>query len=151
MKYDEYHCPRWQELPSIPLYMDQVLSVVEGALSPLCGTSVATAATVNSYVKAKLVSPPVKKKYSRGHMARLIVLYLFKRVLSMAEIKAVMEALFDGEDEVCYGRFCAALECGLAGEAVADCPPLCAAAIRACCGKLQVERLLHGDGVGCIK
>ncbi len=138
-------------MPSIPLYMDQVLSVVEDALSPVCGAGVATAATVNSYVKAKLVNPPEKKKYDRRHIARLILMYLFKRVLSMAEIKAVMDALFDGEDEACYNRFCAALEQGLAGDEVADCPPLCAAAIRACCGKLQVEQLLHEDEVGRIK
>ena len=36
-KYDfgRYHCPRWEELTDLPLYMDQVLMVAEGALRPL--------------------------------------------------------------------------------------------------------------------
>ena len=30
-----YHCPRWNELPSLELYMDQALIVIEEAVRPL--------------------------------------------------------------------------------------------------------------------
>ena len=31
----EFHCPRFDELPTIPLYKDQVISYVEDVLKPL--------------------------------------------------------------------------------------------------------------------
>ena len=33
----EFHCPRYRELPALELYMDQVLTLVESVLRPLCG------------------------------------------------------------------------------------------------------------------
>ena len=30
----EFHCPRFDELPTIPLYKDQVISYVEDVLKP---------------------------------------------------------------------------------------------------------------------
>ena len=31
-EYINYHCPRWEELPDIGLYMDQVVGVLEKRL-----------------------------------------------------------------------------------------------------------------------
>ena len=35
----QYRLPRWEELPDIELYMDQVITLIERYLSPLVGQS----------------------------------------------------------------------------------------------------------------
>ena len=51
----EYHCPRYEELPHIALYKDQVVSVLNEAVSPFYphGETPVTATMVNNYVKMK--------------------------------------------------------------------------------------------------
>lgn len=111
-----FHCPRWDALPAIPLYMDQVLLILEDSLSPLLPDEPpATAAMINNYVKQKLLSAPVKKKYGREHLASLMMICVLKRVLSIPEI-AGLRALLASEqgDAACYDLFCAELESALA-------------------------------------
>lgn len=66
----EYHCPRYEELPHIALYKDQVVSVLNEAVGPFYpqGETPVTATMVNNYVKMKLLAPPEKKKYSTGKL-----------------------------------------------------------------------------------
>lgn len=45
-----------------------------------------TKSMINNYVKHGLVSAPKNKKYTRNHLAYLIVVCLFKQVYSMQEI-----------------------------------------------------------------
>ena len=56
--------PLWQEIPDIPLYMDQVLSLIGQYLSGLPGASAKelTSSMVNNYVKMGAVPAPVKKR-----------------------------------------------------------------------------------------
>ena len=69
---------------------------------------------------------------------------LFKRVLSLGEISALLDDLFAGRDpQTGYDLFCQALEDTIQGQPCpADCPPLLAAALRSLAGKLEFERLL---------
>lgn len=145
----EFTCVRWEQLPQIPLYMDQVLLVLDQTLAPLAqaDTPLVTAAMINNYVKMKLVAPPERKKYSRDHLARFVMICLLKKVLSMAEIEAVLKRLLaDGTLEAGYDLFCRELELRLAspgGEDSPGCPAELAAAIRAVAGKVALERLLE--------
>lgn len=83
----KFHCPRYEELPAIDLYMDQVLCVIEDVLKAFSmGEKVLTASMVNNYVKQRIVSPPVNKKYSRKHMAYLLAVCILKKVFSISEI-----------------------------------------------------------------
>ena len=52
-----FHLPRWHELPSIDLYMDQLISLIERYLAPLSipDEKIITPAMVNNYVKMKLI------------------------------------------------------------------------------------------------
>ena len=47
----EYHCPRYEELPHIALYKDQVVSVLNEAVGPFYpqGETPVTATMVNNY------------------------------------------------------------------------------------------------------
>lgn len=89
-----YHLPTWEELPDLELYMDQVVSVVTRYVtlqSTLGGEEpVLTPSAVNNYVRLKLIPPPVKKRYSREHLAYLIVFCSLKGSMSLAEIQQVM-------------------------------------------------------------
>lgn len=140
------HCPRWDELPRLALYMDQVCIAVGDALGPFlpCQEYALTATMVNNYVKQRLITPPEKKKYSPLHVSRLIMITLFKRVLSLGEIAALLDDLFASRDpQAGYDLFCQALEVTIQGQSCpAGCPPLLAAALRSLAGKLEFERLL---------
>lgn len=108
-----FHCPRWSELPSVPLYMDQVILVVSEALRMFARSEepIVTPTMVNNYVKLKLVPPPEKKRYSKPQVSRLIVFSLLKRVFSMQETAALIDIMVDayGSQEA-YDLFCAELE-----------------------------------------
>lgn len=142
--FGRYHCPRWEELPDLALYMDQVLIVVEGAVRPLFPEDpvVVTATMVNNYVKHRVLAASEKKKYRREHLARLITISILKRVLSVAEIRFVFAQLESGEEGGAgYNLFCAQLESRLrgSGEDVPGCNPILALAVDALAGKLLFE------------
>ncbi len=109
----DYHCPRWNELPDIPLYMDQVVEIIRKVLDIFSDGSepVITAPMINNYVRQKIIDPLVNKKYVKDHVSELIVISLFKRSFSMQEIKSVIRAIIDeyGMEEG-YDLFCTELE-----------------------------------------
>ena len=57
MNYDNIHISRWEEIPDFPLYIDQVVSIVEKSLSFLKNDNdaIITKTMINNYVKHKLV------------------------------------------------------------------------------------------------
>ena len=106
--------PRWKELPDIELYMDQVISLVGKYLTPILPKqeqALLTKSMVNNYVKLELIPAPVKKKYSRVHLAFLIAITLLKQVLTIPEIKTgiVYQGRVSGTHEA-YNIFCHELE-----------------------------------------
>ena len=87
-KIEDYHCPRYEELPKIDLYMDQLIALLDEYLAPFQipgEESAITATMVNNYVKQKVIHPPKNKKYNRSHIMYLIVLGVLKNVLNMAK------------------------------------------------------------------
>ncbi len=102
----ERRLPRWEELPDLELYMDQVLSLMERYLGDSPGRRGLTASMVNNYVKLGVVPAPVKKRYSRAHLATLLMVCLLKPVLPIASVQALLSAALaeDGLEAV-YARF----------------------------------------------
>ena len=95
---EDFHLPRWDELPDLDLYMDQVLTLIDKYLSSVIQTEkhpILTAAMVNNYVKKELIPAPNKKRYTRKHVAFLIAITLLKQVLTIPEIKVGI--LFQGK------------------------------------------------------
>ena len=112
--------PRWGDLPDLELYMDQVLSLMERYLGayPVPDGRGLTASMVNNYVKQGVMPPPVKKKYTREHLAHLIIICILKASLPIAVIQGMIAAeLENAPADVVYDRFCALFE--RTGEAVA--------------------------------
>ena len=109
--------PRWDELPDIELYMDQVINLVSKYLSPILSQQeqpMLTKSMVNNYVKLGLIPAPVKKKYSRVHLAFLIAITLLKQVLTIPEIKTgiIYQGRISGIHKA-YNIFCDVLESSL--------------------------------------
>jgi len=97
-KYEEilkFKCPRWNELPEIELYMDQVVNLLDKKLAVFAvdNEKTVTSTMINNYVKQKIITPPVKKKYDRSHVCNLFIILLLKKVFTVSEIAAFLEHL----------------------------------------------------------
>lgn len=93
--------PRWSELPDIELYMDQVITYMN-KFTPVFtrdGENGLTPSMINNYVKLNIIPPPVKKKYSRVHLSRLIMICAMKPVLSIQLIGALIEYMLKSRSE----------------------------------------------------
>ena len=102
--------PRYGELPSVGLYLDQTVQYVNGHFRTFCGMEL-TASMVSNYVKKGLLSHPVKKKYTREQLAALMYIAVAKTVLPMENI----DTLFRMQRAHCsagtaYDTFCEELE-----------------------------------------
>ena len=67
-----YSLPAWNALPALPLYMDQVVLLLNQYLTLLpeqAGEKQVTPAMINNYVKLKIIPPAIKKRYTRIQLA----------------------------------------------------------------------------------
>ena len=93
--------PKWEGLPDIELYMDQVITLMTkyfGGLSAN-GEPLLTPSMINNYVKNEIIPAPVKKKYSRTHLFRLIIICVMKPVLPIPDIGRLIETLLKTKSE----------------------------------------------------
>lgn len=106
----EYHLPTWDELPNIDVYMDQLITIVEDAVGPLYHfqtTKKLTPSMVNNYVKLQLIPRPVKKKYQKQHIARLIVITILKQVFDITSIQESIDIeTKETNSQIAYDKFC---------------------------------------------
>ena len=79
---EKFALPDWEGLPQLELYMDQIIILLTEYLAPV--------SIINNYVRMKIVPPPVKKKYSRVHIAFLVVICTLKRSLSISSIQRLL-------------------------------------------------------------
>lgn len=104
---------RWEHLPDFPLYNDQLCSIAKAELEIFLNPNDATItmAMVNNYVKNKIIPKPEKKKYTKQHLASVIVITLLKQIFTIDEIKkgiSLMLAIYDYEKS--YDMFCDLIE-----------------------------------------
>lgn len=105
-----FSLPRYRELPSVGLYLDQTVQFVNGCFRGFPGVEL-TPSMVSNYVKKGVIGHPVKKKYTREQLASLIYIVLSKNVLSLENI----DTLFQMQRTHCtaaeaYDYFCAEVE-----------------------------------------
>lgn len=110
----EFHIPRWDELPGIDLYMDQVIALIHSSLGKffaLIGLPPLTKGMINNYVKARIIDAPVNKKYGRLSLAMIVIVYILKSCYSTEEIRKLIDiGLRLPDNKVTYNRFCEAVE-----------------------------------------
>ena len=105
MEWDDllhgYSLPQWENFPTLSLYMDQVIYLLNQylTLTPRAGEERAvTSAMINNYVKLKIIPPPVKKRYSRTHLAYLMMVCALKQSISTAEIRRLLPLNLSEDD-----------------------------------------------------
>ena len=90
----KYRLPSWEELPSIDLYMDQVIVLINKFLYVFYAVSNEekniTSSMINNYVKLNIIPSPIKKKYSKVHIAYLIIVCILKQTLNMSTIQKII-------------------------------------------------------------
>ena len=112
---EDFHLPRYRELPDIGLHLEQVTRYVARYVpGPLTGSM------VSNYVKQKLIPGPVKKSYSQESLAYLIILSYIKTAMSLEDIRLMKKVQEDSYTiSVTYDYFCDEMEnllqyvCGL--------------------------------------
>jgi hypothetical protein len=77
-----FQLPRYNEIPNVGLYLEQATKYVSEYLEPL-GEYTLTPSMISNYVKKGLIDNPVKKQYSRDHIAYLFFIAVAKSVLSL--------------------------------------------------------------------
>ncbi len=105
----EYRIPRWSELPEIELYMDQVIALMEKYLGVFYDdeSKTITPSMINNYVKLGLIPAPVKKKYSKIHLAYILIICILKQVIPINAITRMIDHQMSKHSiEEAYDRFC---------------------------------------------
>lgn len=86
-----------EDIPEIDLYMDQVTTFMDTRLKSTVRTQgeekLMTKTMINNYAKNDVIPPPVKKKYSKDHVLVLIMVYYFKSILQINDIKGLMDPI----------------------------------------------------------
>ncbi len=92
-----FSLPRWEDFPDLEIYMDQMIILTNRYLDVPGNEKNVTASMINNYVKARLMPPPVKKRYGRAHLAYLIVICTLKDALGMSVIEQMFPPGMEGE------------------------------------------------------
>lgn len=103
-----YRPARWEQIPDLGLYMDQVITFITRMYEPLYGEDIhgyLSPSMINNYVKSRLIPRPTGKKYSREQIALLMMIVALKQTSSMEDIRRML-ALQESETvESLYNAF----------------------------------------------
>ena len=77
--------PRYAEIPTVGLYLEQTIKYINSYLAPL-GCLELTGSMVSNYVKKGLIPAPVKKQYYPEQISYLFFVALAKNLTSMENI-----------------------------------------------------------------
>ena len=105
-----FRLPRYQEIPTVGLYLEQTTKYISQYLDPL-EENCLTNSMIANYVKRKLIANPVKKQYGREQIAYLFFIAVAKNVLSLDSLERfirVQERTYSLDQA--YDYFCDELE-----------------------------------------
>ena len=80
-----FRLPRYAEIPTVGLYLEQTIKYINSFLAPL-GCLELTGSMVSNYVKKGLIPAPVKKQYFPEQICYLFFVALAKNLTSMENI-----------------------------------------------------------------
>lgn len=91
---------KWEQIPDIDLYMDQVISYMERQHIgfELDEEENLTSAMINNYIKSGIMPRANGKRYNREHIGYLTAICLLKQILSVKDAGVLLE------EEVAEGR-----------------------------------------------
>lgn len=98
--------PKYEHLPNIGLYQEQVLNIVNQILSDICPEPL-TRPMINNYIKNGALPAPVKKKYYRDHICYLLVIGSLKQVFTIQQLTSLFHVQKDTYNiGVAYDYYC---------------------------------------------
>ena len=106
----DFRIPRYAEIPTVGLYLEQASKYICEYLEPLGDFSL-TPSMISNFVKKGLISSPVKKQYSREQIAYLFFIAVGKSVLSLDALSnfiALQKRTYDLQRA--YDYFCEEFE-----------------------------------------
>ncbi len=111
---EHFRLPRWEDLPTIDLYLDQVLELLDSWLGDYISTDgkkIITKTMINNYVKEKYIPAPINKRYDRFALASLFVIAILKPVYTIEEISRLTKlGIRSREPGEVFDRFCSTIE-----------------------------------------
>lgn len=94
-----------EDIPKIDLYIDQVIQLFEEAFEDTKRSGndkILTKTMINNYAKGKLFYSVHNKKYSRNHIMLISLIYQMKSILSISDVKKVLDGLNEKAAEQDY-------------------------------------------------
>ena len=99
---NSFRLPEWKDIPDFGLYMNQLIDLLKKYLDylppELKEEQFITAATINNYVRTKVMPEPVKKRYFREHIAYLLIILTMKQSLSLSMIRQLVPTELSSEE-----------------------------------------------------
>lgn len=102
--------PRYDDLPRLGLYLEQVTRYVNSTFDRVPDLHLSST-TVSSYVKRGLVEHPQNRRYGRDQLARLIFIAACRRAVGADDLHFLLQVQERTHDfKTAYDYFCAKLE-----------------------------------------
>ena len=99
---NNFRLPAWEDIPDFGLYMNQLTDLLRQYLDylppELKEEQFITAATINNYVRTKVMPEPVKKRYYREHIASLLIILSLKQSMSLSMITHLVPVSLSREE-----------------------------------------------------
>jgi len=106
----DFRMPRYEALPDMGLYLEQVVKYINGYLSPI-GFGELTPSMVSNYVKKGIIEKPVKKQYLAHQIAYLFFVAVVKNLVSIEDVGRLIKMQISTYTlPVAYNYFCMELE-----------------------------------------
>ncbi len=91
------------QIPSLDLYMDQILTLFDVHLednkrSP--DDKLLTKTMINNYSKEGLLNPIKGKKYTKDHILQMLMIYLLKNTISIQEVKSILSPYHEHLEDI---------------------------------------------------
>ena len=93
----DFTLPSYREIPDVGLYLDQCTKYINSYLIDFPEMNV-TASMISNYAKQQLIRRISRKTYSRSPIAVLILINLIKNIISIDNIRLLLETMLTDEE-----------------------------------------------------
>ena len=99
-----------QDIPSLDLYMDQIMTLFENNLKDnkrYEDDKILTKTMINNYSKEGVIKPVKGKKYTKEQIICMLLIYNLKNTITIQEIKEILTPIYETDEslEDIYDRF----------------------------------------------
>ena len=106
----DFRLPRYIEIPTVGLYLDQTTKYINGYLAPF-GFMEITPSMVSNYVKKGLIPAPVRRQYFQEQICYLFFVALAKNLVAIEDIGLLIDLQKNSYTlPVAYDYFCDEVE-----------------------------------------